>query len=59
MEMNSERIKIPFPFWEYLQQPVFSRKKHFIVHPQRFALIHRIELLKKCWTKECDAKGPH
>lgn len=59
MEINSQKSKIPFPLWEYLQQPVFSRKKQFIFNPQRFAFFYRIEFLNKCWAKECDAKGPY
>ena len=59
MEMNSKRNKVPFPFWEYLRQPIFSSKKQFIFSPQRFALLYRIEFLKKCWALEWDAKGPY
>jgi hypothetical protein len=57
-ETNPENNKVNFPLWQYLNQPVFSRQTQFILNPRRFAYMWRIELLKRCWYKECDAKGP-
>jgi hypothetical protein len=57
-ETNPENNKVNFPLWQYLNQPVFSRQTQFILNPRRFAYMWRIELLKRCWHKECDAKGP-
>ncbi|WYL95290.1 MAG: hypothetical protein HEQ35_16955 [Gloeotrichia echinulata IR180] len=56
--MNTEHNQIKFPLWEYLNQPLFNRETELIVNPRRFAAIWRIKLLERCWTKECDAKGP-
>lgn len=56
--MTLENNKIKFPLWHYLQQPLFSSHTKFIWHPQHFAIIWRIQLLERCWSKECDAKGP-
>jgi hypothetical protein len=55
--MSSKHTKIKFPLWQYLNQPLFSRDTQFILNPQRFATVWRIQLLERCWTKECDAKG--
>jgi hypothetical protein len=56
MAMNQEPHKIQFPLWQYLNQPLFTSKKVFL-HPRRFAYFYRVELLKRCWEKQCDAKG--
>jgi hypothetical protein len=57
--MTSEETKIKFPFWQYLNQPLLGTEKPPILNPRRFSQIYRIELLERCWKKECDAKGPY
>ncbi|ARV62029.1 hypothetical protein BZZ01_28425 [Nostocales cyanobacterium HT-58-2] len=56
--MTSENSKIKFPLWQYLNQPVFGDRIKLVLSPRRFAHLHRLELLERCWAKECDAKGP-
>jgi hypothetical protein len=56
--MTPENSKIKFPFWQYLNQPVFGEKTKLVLSPRRFAHLHRMELLERCWAKVCDAKGP-
>lgn len=56
--MNPKHNNINFPLWQYLNQPLFSRQKQLILNPRRFATLWRIQLLERCWTKQCDAKGP-
>ncbi|MEA5625274.1 hypothetical protein [Nostoc sp. UHCC 0251] len=56
--MTPKHTKIQFPLWQYLNQPLFSHDTKLVWNPQRFALIWRLRLLERCWTKECDAKGP-
>nr|WP_236556854.1 hypothetical protein [Calothrix sp. PCC 7507] len=56
--MSSKHHKIKFPLWHYLKQPLFNPYTKFVVNPHRFASIWRIQLLERCWAKECDAKGP-
>ncbi|WP_085986993.1 hypothetical protein [Fortiea contorta] len=56
--MNSEQYKIKFPLWHYLRQPLFGSRTKFIFNPRHFAAIWRIQLLERCWARECDAKGP-
>ncbi|WP_169927033.1 hypothetical protein [Brunnivagina elsteri] len=57
--MNPEETQIKFPFWQYLNQPLLGTEKLPILNPRRFSQIYRIELLERCWKKECDAKGPY
>jgi hypothetical protein len=57
--MLLEDNKIKFPLWQYLNQPLFSRHTKFVLNPYRFANVWHIELLERCWVKECDAKGSH
>ncbi|MEB3178940.1 MAG: hypothetical protein VKL59_07935 [Nostocaceae cyanobacterium] len=54
--MKQETNNIKFPFWQYLNQPLFTSKKLYL-HPRRFAYFYRIEHLKRCWEKQSDAKG--
>jgi hypothetical protein len=56
--MTPENSKIKFPLWHYLNQPVLSRTHKLVLNPRRFALFYRVDLLERCWTKECDAAGP-
>ncbi|MEH1985324.1 MAG: hypothetical protein V7K53_23480 [Nostoc sp.] len=56
--MTPKHTKIKFPLWQYLNQPLFSRDTKLVLNPQRFVLIWRLQLLERCWTKACDAKGP-
>ncbi|MBW4612528.1 MAG: hypothetical protein KME21_04475 [Desmonostoc vinosum HA7617-LM4] len=56
--MASKHTKIQFPIWQYLNQPLFSRDTKLILNPHHFAYTWRIQLLERCWYKECDAKGP-
>jgi hypothetical protein len=56
--MAPEHTKIKFPLWDYLNQPLFSRNTKFIWNPRQFAILWRIQLLERCWTKHSDAKGP-
>lgn len=56
--MTPKHTKIKFPLWQYLNQALFSRDPKLVLNPQRFAFIWRLQLLERCWTKECDAKGP-
>jgi hypothetical protein len=57
--MTPKHNKIQFPLWQYLNQSLFSPDAKLVLNPHRFAYTWRIELLKRCWSKECDAKGPH
>ncbi|OUL19432.1 hypothetical protein BV378_32825 [Nostoc sp. RF31YmG] len=49
---------VKFPLWHYLNQPLFSSHTKLIWNPRTFASIWRIQLLERCWHRECDAKGP-
>nr|WP_071588900.1 hypothetical protein [Fischerella sp. FACHB-380] len=56
--MTPKHTKLKFPLLQYLNQPLFSSNTKLVLNPRRFAHLYRIELLKKCWHRECDAKGP-
>ena len=55
--MTSKHTKIKFPLWQYLNQPLFNRDIQLVWSPQRFAILWRIELLERCWSKKCASKG--
>ncbi|NET01289.1 MAG: hypothetical protein F6K61_12100 [Sphaerospermopsis sp. SIO1G1] len=57
--MTPDNIKIKFPLWDYLNQPLFSSDTKFILNPQKFEQVWRIQLLEKCLAKQCDATGHH
>jgi hypothetical protein len=54
--MNSEENKIKFPLWQYLNQPLFNSDQPPEFNPRQFAMIYRIELLRRCFERDCDAK---
>lgn len=51
--MFSKYRKIRFPFWQYLNQPIFTSEFNTVLNPRRFWRIHRIDLLERCLMKEC------
>ncbi|MDP8963421.1 MAG: hypothetical protein M3O33_05425 [Cyanobacteriota bacterium] len=57
--MASKHIKIKFPLWQFLNQPLFSRSTKLVLNPTLFATLYRIQLLERCLTKECDSQGRH
>ncbi|MDJ0796498.1 MAG: hypothetical protein QNJ51_06620 [Calothrix sp. MO_167.B12] len=54
-----KRLRVKFPLWQYLNQPLLNPYGKLVLNPRRFALLYRVELLNKCLAKECDAKGPY
>jgi hypothetical protein len=56
--MTSDANNLKFPLWQYLNQPVMNPKVRLVLDPRRFARHYRVELLERCFAKECDAKGP-
>jgi hypothetical protein len=59
LEQNPDKTKIKFPYWQYLNQPLFGRETRLILNPRRFAYMYRIGLLERCLTRQYDAKGPY
>jgi hypothetical protein len=55
--MTPKHTKIKFPLWQYLNQPLFSHYIPIIWNPQRFAMLWQIQLLERCWQKNCASKG--
>ncbi|HEY9601642.1 MAG TPA: hypothetical protein V6C85_08535 [Allocoleopsis sp.] len=57
--MTPQDPKIRFPLWQFLNQPLFSSDTKLELHPKRFAYRYRIQLLERCWTRQCGSKGHH
>ncbi|MDR9898848.1 hypothetical protein G7B40_030460 [Aetokthonos hydrillicola Thurmond2011] len=57
--MTLKHNKIKFPLWQYLNQPVFTPYIKPILNPRRFAYYYRVQLLQRCWTKECNVNRPY
>lgn len=43
-----------FPLWQFLNQPLFDRCYPLILNPRKFARVHRLEHLSKCWSLELE-----
>jgi hypothetical protein len=41
-----------FPFWPYLNQPVFSRTYNTVLNPWRFWHRYQVQFLERCWLRE-------
>ncbi|NJR52529.1 MAG: hypothetical protein HC780_26120 [Leptolyngbyaceae cyanobacterium CSU_1_3] len=41
--------KVRFPFWAYLNQPLFHPNQPFIANPSRFRRFYNIQELERCW----------
>ncbi|WP_190491759.1 hypothetical protein [Microcoleus sp. FACHB-831] len=54
--MAPKHNNIKFPFWQFLDQPVFSRTNKVILNPRRFWYLYTITLLERCLAKECASK---
>jgi hypothetical protein len=50
MDTEHDQIKLKFPLWEYLTQPVFSSEFKSL-NPFRFWQLHNKEQLETCWQK--------
>lgn len=55
--MDSKDIKIRFPLWQFLNQPLFSSTTKLVLNPSLFAYLYRIQLLERCWAKNYDSQG--
>jgi len=59
MAFNPSRIKLSFPLWHFLNQPVFDRSYRLVLNPQRFHRFHKIKLLERCWMQVHEPEGRH
>jgi hypothetical protein len=50
--MPDQYSKLPFPIWEFLNQPLFQADSKVILNPIRFCYLHRVRLLERCLQKE-------
>jgi hypothetical protein len=45
---------IKFPLWQFLNQPVFRASYVPVLNPRRFWYLYQIELLERCFEKQCE-----
>jgi hypothetical protein len=50
MDTERDKIKLKFPLWKYLTQPVFSPEFKSL-NPFRFWQLHNAEQLETCWQQ--------
>ena len=49
---QDDPIKLRFPLWEYLNQPIFSSTYKTILNPLKFWHKYQVELLERCWIQD-------
>jgi hypothetical protein len=49
--MNSRSSSDRFPWWDYLNQPLFDSHQPFILNPKAFRRYHRVNQLERCWRQ--------
>jgi len=52
-------LKMRFPIWHYLNQPILSRKSRVILNPWRFWHTHYVNFLERCWVHEYRPEQQH
>jgi hypothetical protein len=45
-------IKVRFPLWQYLSQPLFCSTAKLILNPDRFWQDYQIQILEHSWNQE-------
>ena len=50
---SSQYVKLSFPFWQFLNQPLFDSRAQVVLNPSRFCRLHQVSLLERCLSKEC------
>jgi hypothetical protein len=50
---NEDKIKVKFPWWAFLNQPVFDSKVKLILNPREFQRNHQVRLLERCLRRNC------
>ncbi|MBW4474688.1 MAG: hypothetical protein KME45_30570 [Stenomitos rutilans HA7619-LM2] len=53
---SSQHTKLSFPFWQFLNQPVFDSKFQVVLNPRRYWWFHQVSLLERCLSKECTSR---
>lgn len=49
--MNSRSSSDRFPWWDYLNQPLFDPQQPFILNPKAFRRYHHVNQLERCWRQ--------
>lgn len=51
------QIKLGFPVWQYLNQPLFQINSRTVLNPYRFRYLYQVQLLERCLAKKCESRG--
>lgn len=54
--MFSKYVKVSFPVWQYLNQPLFRPDAPAVLNPRRFWYFHQVDLLERCLERDCTSK---
>ncbi len=57
--MRSKDALNKFPFWQYLNQPLFHAHYQPVLNPRRFWHLYTVTLLERCLDMECTSKDHH
>lgn len=49
MLIRCHSIKLRFPLWQFLNQPLLNSQKEAILNPFKFWQNYKIQLLNRCW----------
>lgn len=47
--MNPKNLKLSFPVWQFLQQPIGDPQRPLVLHPRRFWRKYQFRHLERCW----------
>jgi hypothetical protein len=45
-------VKLNFPIWAFLNQPLFNPNFRVILNPNRFRQLYHLQLLERCLQKQ-------
>ncbi|MBD1844659.1 hypothetical protein H6F89_14895 [Cyanobacteria bacterium FACHB-63] len=49
-------LKLQFPLWQYLNQPLFHIACPLILNPRRYSYYYRVALLERCLMQGCESQ---
>lgn len=57
MLFKQNSTKPQFPFWQFLDQPLFDPTRKLVLNPRRFWQMYQIQMLERCWAQDCESGG--
>lgn len=49
--MIDKTLKVRFPLWKFLNQPVFNPQSPLVLNPRRFWQLYQLDHLERCWIR--------